>query len=405
MNKFSKIMGAMVLLLSGSPLYAQNSALDYDFSVERSIWGANPVRPIEPEVKRQTQSNKSDSIDTPFEKFDLSDLTADQERRRAELMKQLLKNRTVKTTLPLVNDESHSHLGIGFTGGMSNLISDSEFGKMKGKFTPGVMVDYYYFFNQRWGARIGLGLSYSRCKYSSDEAYKDKSKYIDFEGDKVELNYKVGSIQEDFTSLLLEVPLMAAYDLNDWIFSAGFKFGFPLSIKYNQQMDDVDITALFDFTDPIYSTKALGAKEKATIKNDGKFNDKPVYIMVGANIGRKFRLNDYLDLGASLYVDYSLNSLKMRTKNGVSGQEFNSNNYLIVNEELNNEYILTRPNPGAQTSTSSTLCGQRIVDGKKIIDGINYIDFGVKLSVYFSSYANGTKEARKEVERKAALMQ
>lgn len=397
MNKFSKIMGTLVLLFSGSNAYAQNSTLDYDFSVERSIWGANPVRPIEPEIKRQ---NQSDSIDTPFEKFDLSDLTADQERRRAELMKQLLKNRKVKTTLPLLVDESHSHIGISLTGGMSNLLSDSEFGKTKGSFTPGIMVDYYYFFNQCWGARIGLGLTYSHCKYTTDGAFRDSSNYVDFEGDHVGLGYRVGSIKEDFTSLLLEVPLMAAYDYNDWIFAAGFKFGFPLNIKYEQKMDDVDITAYYNFSDPIYSSKALGAMQNKTIESDGKFTEKPVYVMVGANIGRKFRINDYLDFGASAYIDYSLNSLKMRTN-----KEQATGDYLIKNEELTSENILARPNPGAQTYTSSTLCSQRIHDGKKIVNSVNYIDFGIKLSIYFSSYANGTKEARKEVEQKAALLQ
>ncbi|MBR6043453.1 MAG: PorT family protein [Paludibacteraceae bacterium] len=405
MNKLTKIMSSLVLLLSGSTLYAQNSTLDYDFSVERSIWGANPVRPIEPEIKQQAKADKSDSIDTPFEKFDLSDLAADQDKRREELMKQLMRQRQARTTLPLLKDESHSHLGIGFSAGKSNLITDSDFGNITGNFTPGFNIDYYYFFNQHWGLRMGIGMSISKCSFTNDGAYRDSSNYIDYEGDQVGLGYRVGSIKEDFKTLLFEVPLMAAYSYNDWVLAAGFKFGFPLSIKYDQKMEDVDITAYYNFTDPIYSSKALGAIQGKEFQIDGKYAETPVYVMIGANIGRKFRINDVLDFGASIYVDYSLNSLNMKTRDGISDSNDDKTNYLIKNEELTSEKILTRSNPGAQTSTSSVLCSQRISDGKKIVDDLKYLDFGIKLSLLFSSYANGTKEAKKEVERKAALMQ
>ena len=91
--------------------------------------------------------------------------------------------------------------------------------------------------------RIGLGMTISKCAFKNNGAYRDSSSYIDYEGDKVGIGYRVGSINEEFKSLLFEVPLMAAYNYNDWLFAAGFKFGFPLSIKYDQDMEDVDITA------------------------------------------------------------------------------------------------------------------------------------------------------------------
>ena len=405
MNKIGKIMSSMILLLSGSNLCAQNSTLDYDFSVERSIWGANPVRPIEPEIKKQTTTNKSDSIDTPFEKFDLSDLTAAQDKRREELMRQLMRERQAKRTLPLFKDESHSHLGIGFSGGLSSYQTKSDFGETKGKFTPSFNIDYYYFFNQNWGMRIGLGMTISKCAFKNNGAYRDSSSYIDYEGDKVGIGYRVGSINEEFKSLLFEVPLMAAYNYNDWLFAAGFKFGFPLSIKYDQDMEDVDITAYYNFTDPIYNSKALGAGQGREFHTDGKYSEKSIYVMVGANIGRKFRLSETLDFGASVFVDYALNNLEMKTRYDYTNQKDDKTNYLIKNEDLNSEAILSRQNPGSQTITSSTLCSQRIKDGEPIVNSIKYFDFGIKLSILFSSYANGTKEAKKEIERKAALMQ
>lgn len=408
MKTFNKILSTIVLLtLVNNISYANNDGDNgFDFSVEHSIWGAGPTKAIEPEIKKEASPSANETVVTPFEKFDLSDLAADQDKRREELIKQLLKKRQVKAPIPFYNDESHSHLGICFTGGISNLITQTDFGKTTGSFTPGFMIDYYYFFNQSWGARLGIGLTYSRCRFKSNKAFRDTSSYIDFEGDTVGLGYKIGNVNEKFTTLMLEVPVMAAYTKNDWLFAAGFKFGFPLSIKYDQKLSDVDITGYYNFAEPIYSAKALGAMEDKTSKKKGKFTDTPVYVMVGANIGRKFRLTDMFDLGASLYVDYSLNSLTMRSQNDKANYQGASGEYyLIHNEELTDENILTREEPGAKTNTASTLCSKRISDGKRIINDIKYFDAGIKISLYFSSYANGTKEARKEVERKAALMQ
>jgi len=97
--------------------------------------------------------------------------------------------------------------------------------------------------------------------------------------------------------------------------------------------------------------------------------------------------------------------LEMKTRYDYTNQKDDKTNYLIKNEDLNSEAILSRQNPGSQTITSSTLCSQRIKDGEPIVNSIKYFDFGIKLSILFSSYANGTKEAKKEIERKAALMQ
>ena len=72
---------------------------------------------------------------------------------------------------------------------------------------------------------------------------------------------------------------------------------------------------------------------------------------------------------------------------------------LIRNEEL------TSPDKvPARTYNASVLCSKQMSTGKRMIEGMHYMNLGVKLSIYFSSYGNGTKEAREEIERKAALM-
>ena len=198
---------------------------------------------------------------------------------------------------------------------------------------------------------------------------------------------------------------MAAYNYNDWLFAAGFKFGFPLSIKYDQDMKDVDITAYYNFTDPIYNSKALGAGQGREFHTDGKYSEKSIYVMVGANIGRKFRLSETNAIRDKIeLVDFK----NIKNDSNLYSNQQSENKIINISqnyEDLNSEAILSRQNPGSHTITSSTLCSQRIKDGEPIVNSIKYFDFGIKLSILFSSYANGTKEAKKEIERKAALMQ
>lgn len=405
-NKIIYSIG-LFLCMTGMNLLAANTSRGgnaaYDFSPEHSIWGKGPVHPIEPEGADKTA--KTDSFITPFDTVDLSKLNM--ERTIANDIKSikidLMRKRSVRQTVPLINDDSHSHLGLSLQGGYSSLLYSSDFGNSNGGFSPGFSIDYLYFFHQRWGARIAIGLSSSKSVFKSSGVYTDQNTYTDYEGDQLKMSYKIASIEETDNTLLLEVPLMACYAYNDWIISAGLKFGFPIHIKYDQDMKGVDITGEYSFAYPITDADAIGAGHWDKINTSGKFEDNSTYIMITGDFGRKFRLGDQFDLGTSLFVDYSLNSVTMRAQNEKSNAQWERNTSDIYNLIKASEIKSEADLPSKQYH-ASVLCSKQMDSDNRLIDKLNYFNVGLKVTLYFSSYGNYTREAQAEIDRKAALM-
>ncbi len=394
------------LLWIGQMGMCANAASDntYDFSVEKSIWGKGPVNDIAPEVA--SESNRDSFVD-PFEKAQKIE-PSKPENEREKRIQQMLKERQTIKYMPLLTEKSHCSVGLGFVGGLNKYLISSDFGDNSLAFSPGIALDIYYFFNQNWGVRTGLGLNFSHSTFKIDGTYTDQQVYTDYEGDKLTLDYKIGSVEETFRNTLLEVPVMLAYDYNDWIGAVGFKFGFPLSGSYEQTMKDVNITGHYPFSGDITNALAIGATQNGTIKKEGDFADKSVFVMLGGSFGRRFRINDMFDFGASAFVDYAVNKLKMNVSakgdNSQGMQNEDGAFYLIRNTELLSENDLPQSANEERTHVSSVLCGVQGTTGKNIVDEMRYFRVGIKLSIYISNYGNGTKEARAEVERKLDQM-
>ncbi len=395
-----KILG-IGLLLNLSEIAAVN-APDYNFSPERSIWGKGPVHAIQPENKEVVRDS---GYISPFEEFDLSNLetekniTKDIQRLKFELKK----SRVIRTTAPLMANDSHTHLGISFMGGTSSLTFNSEFGESKGSFSPGIMLDYLYFFHQKWGAHIGIGLQWSNSKFESNKTFKDENSYVDYEGDQLNMSYSIKDIDEKFKTMFLSIPLMGCYNWNDFIFSAGLKVAFPIHIKYEQTLNDVEISGEYPFSDKIVPAKAIGADHWDQMKSNGKFSKNPVYIMLTGEIGYKYKLNNQFDLGASIYGDYALNDLKMRAKNDEDNTQYETG--LDVYDLIKVQELNKAEDVPAKRYNASTLCSKQMSTGKRVIDKCGYYNVGLKITLYFSSYGNDTKEANKEIEKEAEMMQ
>jgi hypothetical protein len=318
-NKIIYSIG-LFLCMTGMNLLAANTSrggnATYDFSPEHSIWGKGPVHPIEPEGADKTA--KTDSFITPFDTVDLSKLNM--ERTIANDIKSikidLMRKRSVRQTVPLINDDSHSHLGLSLQGGYSSLLYSSDFGNSNGGFSPGFSIDYLYFFHQRWGARIAIGLSSSKSVFKSSGVYTDQNTYTDYEGDQLKMSYKIASIEETDNTLLLEVPLMACYAYNDWIISAGLKL------------------------------RAQNEKSNAQWER----NTSDIYNLIKAS-----EIKSEADLPSKQYH-------------------------------------------------ASVLCSKQMDSDNRLIDKLNYFNVGLKVTLYFSSYGNYTREAQAEIDRKAALM-
>ena len=125
--------------------------------------------------------------------------------------------------------------------------------------------------------------------------------------------------------------------------------------------------------------------------------------MITGDFGRKFRLGDQFDLGTSLFVDYSLNSVTMRAQNEKSNAQWERNTSDVYNLIKASEIKSEADLPSKQYH-ASVLCSKQMDSDNRLIDKLNYFNVGLKVTLYFSSYGNYTREAQAEIDRKAALM-
>lgn len=391
---------ALWMLFCGSALVAQNttnSTKDYDFSLEKSIWGKGPTRAIEPEIQVQ-----KDESTNPFDTVDLSGLNMERQIviSQRDIKLEIKRSRVIRKTAPFIADDSHTHLGFNLIGGMSTMSVSSDFGDFKKRLSPGFGLEYMYFFHSKWGATIGMDMIWASTEFESNGKFTDSNSYTDFEGDKLTMHYSVDKIDEKLTTMMIEIPIMASYDYKDWLLSAGFKFGFPFKLKYEQKLTGVNITGEWPFSDVIKNAAAIGAGQWNQVNSKGKFSDLQTYIMLTGNFGRKFRINDMFDFGASVFIDYALNSTKVRGENEVDNLQSSENEALyglVKARELVSETELP-----AKLEHASTLCSKQMSTNKRLINEFNYFNVGLHLTLYFSSYGNESAEGQSIIERLAA---
>lgn len=388
-------------LLCGTGLVnSQNDEkIDFDFSPCKTIWGCGPTRIIEPEDKVNKENH-----DNPFDTIDLSGLNMERKIviSQRDVKLEIKRSRVIRKTAPLMADDSHTHLGLSFISGLSGLQCKSSFGDMSITMSPGIGLDYMYFFHSRWGATIGANMLWANSTFKSNGKFHDENTYVDFEGDELRTTYDIDKIKEKFTTMMLEIPIMASYDYKDWFLSAGLKLGIPFNMHHKQTLEGVRITGEYNKLpiDNIEEALAIGAQQINKIESEGKFGNLQTNIMLTGNFGHKFRLNDMFDFGVSVYTDYSMNSTKMRAKNDVkNAQNIHDEDYvyaLVRTSELHSPKDLP-----AKVEHASTLCSKQMITNKRLIDEFHYYNFGLRLTLYFSSYGNESEEGKSIIDRLA----
>ena len=394
-HKAQHIIIGLITTLWASQTYGIDQS-GYDFSPAKSIWGSGPTRDIEPEEKPVDKEQG----DMQFNTVDLSGLNMERKIQisQRDIKLEIKRTRVIKQTAPLLAEDSHTHLGLGFIGGFSALTCKSDFGTMEKTLSPGISLDYKYFFHSRWGASIGVDLIWANSTFKSKGRYYDEYTYTDYEGDELHTKFDIAKVEEKFTAMMLQIPLMACYDYKDWMLSAGFKFGFPFNLKYDQSLVDANITVDYPFSFEIEDAACIGARSHETIKSNGKFGNLQTYVMLTGDFGHKFRLTDCIDLGASVFIDYALNSVKMRAKNDDGNEQYGNNEdaiySLIKTSEIHSEKDLP-----VTLQHASTLCSKQMSTGTRLIDEFHHFNVGLRLVFYFSSYGNESAEGKNIIDR------
>lgn len=344
------------------------------FNYENTIWGKNPAVPLKPLV------DKNGSLP------DLKDYGMYDDKPLLSTERTIFVDSTYKINLKpsapkkveTEKDEHHQHIGLGFTIGGTAMTYDSDFGEGKLGFTPGFHFNYEYYPYRNWGFMIGVDMNFTTGNFTAKD-YSDKYDMVDSEGDLLKFSYNVGEIQEQNRLAMLSIPICLAFSSNPFYAHGGFKFGIPVSIKYEQTLYDCD----FKCEIPAYNTTitnavALGLGEKTATYN-GQFSSSPVLLLLTLDGGYRFQINKQFDVMCGIFFDKALYRLRFKASQDQDNVQYTKQSKVY-------DFLKTSGDIPAKLIHSSVLTGRQMTTGQRIAEGIGYTSFGLKVTVCYNSY-------------------
>ncbi len=220
------------------------------------------------------------------------------------------------------NSFSDSYFGIGMRAGLGALqpLGIDNFDVTPG-FSYGFDICYQGGFGRKFGFLIGVGFTTTSSGVSADSLFSEYNlpeNLKQYGMDIVSLAHCVGntvSIEESYTTTMLEIPVLFTYSMESVFLNLGLKFAIPLQVKSNYRCNETDVY-IIGF-DEIGQQFADDPKYKETIEPfDGEYSifgkdgeSKAVTVMANAELGYRLHFASNSSLQFSLFVDYSLGSI------------------------------------------------------------------------------------------------
>lgn len=184
-----------------------------------------------------------------------------------------------------------------------------------GAFSGGLFgVGYTYFFTPNWG--IGSGAE--KAFYNSNNKHKEhilpSYTITDEDSNEVEIRRTAKGYKEEKNFVFLQIPLMLQYqqqygEYHKFYAKAGTKICIPLSGKNKISADSLKISGYRKFEDYEYTIqtfKGFGTFENEQIKTEKL--SLQTEVLLSAETGIKWKLNEALWLYSGIYFDYMLDS-------------------------------------------------------------------------------------------------
>ena len=211
-------------------------------------------------------------------------------------------------------------------GGLSTLMYDIKGSDKSNGFGGLFGLGYTYFFAPNWGIGSGLEMAFYNAEFQFKEYRQQPYMIANSEGE-MEFRSKVEGYKEEQSVKLLQIPLMLQYQRGEnhqFYAAAGTKIGIPLSGKNKVSVDSVRNSGYRKFEDYEYTTqKFLGFGNFAGEKSEKKLPLQTA-VLLSAETGMKWKLNEALRLYTGVYLDYGLNSATERKHSSDRIIEYNS---------------------------------------------------------------------------------
>ena len=275
---------------------------------------------------------------------------------------------TTKTTATAVSDTAYCphEVSVWGAGGLSSLSYSPEFGDRSSKLGGAFGLGYTYFFHRDFGVLAGVELAFYGSSFKLNDLPSSSYRTVDIDDENTQnIDYKtqVKNYEERQSMMNINIPLMLQYrtdvfDGHKFYAGLGFKFGFPVSGKY-EILKGSTLSASGDYYDShkqeLFEGRDLGYGD-FNIRQKGDIGVRFSF-MGAAEAGMKWNLNHpVLSLYTGLYFEYGFND--------------------IVKTHSKQFYDNEKPTRGAH-QVNTVLTSEH--DGKSFTSRVSPMAFGLKV--------------------------
>jgi hypothetical protein len=208
-------------------------------------------------------------------------------------------------------------LSVSLSGGQSNLLYKLDGGSHSGGFGGNIDVGYTYNVKRLFGIVTGIGISMYGGKLDMNECSEEYAG-TDDSGEDFTLNYSLTGYAEQQRVFLFTVPLMAKFSKpvgeKGWtslFVAGGLKLGIPVVAKASISAQTVTTSGYYAFENGTYEDLPPHGfvTGQAGEQSDYDIKLKPAGILA-LETGIRLRAGYQKHVMASIYLDYSLNSIQ-----------------------------------------------------------------------------------------------
>ena len=216
---------------------------------------------------------------------------------------------------------------IGVRAGAASLMHNNEvntMGNWKLGFDALLDLQYAYYFGHRADKKIshgiltGLSVGYSSSPISN--AINNDYQITGDDGEKIDYHIEATRVSEQDGQVQIEVPLMYSMLMDNGFFlNIGPKFMMPVFTHYNQTLTDPHVSAYFeDMGVTVKDEVITGYVQDGDLNTKGNWGKTKtkISIMITAELGYEWKLNNGNSLGLGVYANYApFNTFKNDTEN------------------------------------------------------------------------------------------
>ena len=214
---------------------------------------------------------------------------------------------------------------IGVRGGVASLMHNNAIGDdgtpVLGNWNAGwdalLDLQYAYYWGHKEGQKInygiitGISVGYASSSISKDLKEQTPDGYTDNAGNSITYSFTSTNVNENDAQVQIEVPVMfSLLTEGGFFFNVGPKFMMPVFTHYSQNIENADLDLYFnDYGVHVTNEDVIGvvSNDGNNFKGNGNWgvNKLKINIMLTAELGYEFKLNNGDALGLGVYGNYA----------------------------------------------------------------------------------------------------